>query len=130
MVDGRVVGTHAGIEGYTIGQRKGLGVALGEPHYVVKIDATTNQVVLGRKEDLERTTLTASKVNWLVASPSQTTSTRVQIRYNSAAHPATVTQIAADRCQVEFDGPVHGVAPGQAAVFYEGDRVLGGGWID
>ncbi|MDX1963087.1 MAG: tRNA 2-thiouridine(34) synthase MnmA [Pirellulales bacterium] len=136
-VEGRVLGRHDGIEGYTIGQRKGLGVALGEPYYVVRIDADSRQVVLGRREDLARTTLTANGANWLADPPRRAFSAAVQIRYNSSAQPAIVTPTDHDessgvprRFEVSFLQPVHGVAPGQAAVIYEGDQVLGGGWIE
>lgn len=134
-VEGQVVGTHAGIEGYTIGQRKGLGVAFGEPRYVVRIEGDTRRVVLGQRSDLERTTLRATGANWLVDRPSAPFSADVQIRYNSRAFPATVTPLSATEFSVEFDEPVHGVAPGQAAVVYASNsdtanqRVLGGGWI-
>jgi len=130
MLDGRQVGTHDGIEGFTIGQRKGLGVALGEPHYVVKIDAETHRVTLGGKRDLERTTLAARDANWLVNAPTAPFAAAVQIRYNSTAFPAIVTPDRTTRFTVEFTDPVQGVAPGQAAVIYAGDRVLGGGWIE
>jgi tRNA-specific 2-thiouridylase len=140
-VEGDVVGTHAGIEGYTIGQRKGLGVAFGEPRYVVRIEGDTRRVVLGQRRDLERTTLRAAGANWLVDTPAEPFSALVQIRYNSAAHAATVTPRGAREFDVVFDEPVHGVAPGQAAVVYASnrdstaerdsanERVLGGGWI-
>lgn len=128
-VEGAVVGTHAGIEGYTIGQRKGLGVAFGEPRYVVRIEGDTRRVVLGQRSDLERTTLRATGANWLVDVPTEPFPALVQIRYNSTAHAATVTPRGPSEFSVEFDEPAHGVAPGQAAVVYASNRVLGGGWI-
>jgi tRNA-specific 2-thiouridylase len=128
-VEGQVVGKHAGIEGYTIGQRKGLGVAFGEPRYVVRIEGDTRRVVLGQRSDLEQTTLRATGANWLVDMPSAAFSADVQIRYNSRAFPATVTPHSATEFSVVFDEPVHGVAPGQAAVVYASNQVLGGGWI-
>jgi tRNA-uridine 2-sulfurtransferase len=129
-VAGEVVGSHPGIEGYTIGQRKGLGVALGEPAYVVKIDAATNEVVLGSKSDLERHKLFANQANWLVDVPTEPFTAQVQIRYNSGPIPAQVFPLGTDRFRVEFTEPAVGVAPGQAAVVYDGQRVLGGGWIE
>jgi tRNA-specific 2-thiouridylase len=129
-VDGAVVGSHSGVERFTIGQRKGLGVALGEPRYVVSIDAEERTVVIGEKRDLERCELTASRLNWLVDRPTGRFRCEVQIRYNSPAKPATVEPLDDDRIGVSFDEPRHGVAPGQAAVCYQDDRVLGGGWID
>ena len=127
---GDVVGTHAGIEGFTIGQRKGLGIAFGEPRYVVRIDAKTRRVVLGTKAELARRTLSASQTNWLVNPPDQPIRCEVQIRYNSVSVPATVSVPEDRKLHVEFDDPCYGVAPGQAVVCYDGPRVLGGGWID
>ena len=129
-VEGRVVGRHTGIERFTIGQRKGLGVALGQPQFVVRIEPDTHRVVIGDKADLARRTLLTDQVNWLVDPPDAPFSADVQIRYNSSAWPATVTPLADDRCHVQFDQPRLGIAPGQAAVFYQADRVLGGGWIE
>jgi tRNA-specific 2-thiouridylase len=128
--DGTIVGHHDGIEAFTIGQRKGLGIALGEPHYVTNIDASTRRVTLGRHEDLARSELTASAANWLTDCPEQPFRADVQIRYNSTAEPALVEPLNQGRFKVVFDEPRYGVAPGQAAVCYNGDRVLGGGWIE
>ncbi|MBN8602529.1 MAG: tRNA 2-thiouridine(34) synthase MnmA [Planctomycetes bacterium] len=149
---GRVVGQHDGIEQFTIGQRKGIGVAMGEPYFVVRIEPKTARVVIGKKEELGVDTLTASRTNWLVERPAGTFEAAVQIRYNSTAQPALVTVPAApkqdeatlgaqneknpgkslqpDSFAVRFHSPCYGVAPGQLAVVFEGDRVLGGGWID
>jgi tRNA-specific 2-thiouridylase len=128
-VEGRVVGEHDGIEGFTIGQRKGLGVAFGEPRFVVRIEPETNRVVIGTKADLARHELTAGRTNWLVDRPDQSFGCQVKIRYNSRRVPATVTPLENNRLHVRFDVPQIGVAPGQAVVCYDGDRVLGGGWI-
>jgi tRNA-specific 2-thiouridylase len=128
MTDGRVVGEHAGIEGFTIGQRKNLGVALGRPVFVVRIERETRRVVLGDREELGRLQLTAADCNWLVDASDLPPRCDVQIRYNAAAAPAEVAWDGA-RLHVRFDEPQFGVAPGQAAVVYDGDRVLGGGWI-
>ena len=128
--EGRVVGRHPGIEGYTIGQRKGLGVALGEPYFVVAIEPDSHRVVLGSRESLSRRTLTASETNWLIEQPAETLSCQAKIRYNSASQPATVEVLPGNRLRVEFDEPQFGVAPGQAVVCYDGPQVLGGGWID
>ena len=126
--DGKVLAEHDGIERFTIGQRKGLGVAMGEPYFVVKIDPTSKNVVIGKKEDLARVELTANRTNWLVDVDSEFRC-EAQIRYNSSAKPATVTIESPHEMKVVFDEPCYGVAPGQAVVCYDGDRVLGGGWI-
>lgn len=126
---GDVVGMHPGIEGYTIGQRRGLGVAMGEPYFVVQIRPRENQVVIGPLADLGRTELSASDTNWLVEPPSGSFRCLAQIRYNSSAWPA-VAEAADGQLNITFDEPQNGVAPGQAVVCYDEDRVLGGGWID
>ncbi len=127
--DGAVVGRHQGLEGFTIGQRKGLGIAFGEPRYVVRLEAATQRVVVGTRDELARSTFTADRANWLVNRPNAPFGCEVQIRYNTNAVPATVTPLEDARFAVTLHAPCHGVAPGQAAVCYAGDRVLGGGWI-
>src|SRR5208282_2065624 len=127
--DGRVVGRHEGVEKYTIGQRKGLGVAFGEPRYVVRLDAATREVVVGTKDELARKELFARGANWFFQ-PGQRFECQVKIRYRSTALDAIVETLPGDRFHVEFQEPCYGVAPGQAAVCYRGDEVLGGGWID
>ncbi len=127
--DGKIVGRHRGIEGFTIGQRKGLGVALGEPRFVVRIDPLQNQVVIGERRELARQTLTADRTNWLREPPEGEFRCTVQFRYNSQAAPAKARSLPAGRLEVVFDSPMQGIAPGQAVVCYDGDRVLGGGWI-
>lgn len=128
--DGRVVGRHPGIERFTIGQRKGLGIALGEPYFVVRIEPKTRRVVLGRHEELAQSELTAERTNWLVRPPAGEFRCLAKIRYNSPPAPAIARVLPAERLHVRFDEPRFGVAPGQAVVCYDGDRVLGGGWIE
>ena len=134
--DGTVVGTHPGIERFTIGQRKGLGVAMGEPYFVVRIQTEDRRVVIGKLAELGRTELTASDTNWLAQPSADAVDANgqfrclAQIRYNSQAKPATAKLLPEGRLQIEFDEPQNGVAPGQAVVCYDGDQVLGGGWID
>ncbi len=128
--DGQVVGEHNGIERFTIGQRKGLRVALGEPRFVVRIEPDTRRVVIGEKHELARSKLTASDVNWLIDPPKGPFRCTAQIRYNSPATAATVDPLPDGRIHVTFDEPRFGVAPGQAVVCYDGDHVLGGGWIE
>lgn len=128
--DGRVVGTHAGIEGFTIGQRKGLGIALGEPQFVVRIDGPQRRVVIGPKSALQRPSLRAERMNWLIPPPAGPLRAAVQIRYNSGAVACAVTpQTDGQEIDVQFLEPALGVAPGQLCVLYDGQRVLGGGWI-
>ncbi len=128
-VDGRKVGKHAGIEAFTIGQRKGIGIAMKEPYFVVRIDASTHAVVIGTKSELAQTRLVAEQVNWLVEPPLNPFHGFAQIRYNSEAVPARITPSADNTFGVIFDDPTHGIAPGQLCVIYADDRVLGGGWI-
>ena len=128
--EGRVVGTHPGIERFTIGQRKGLKVARGEPYFVVRIDPQTRQVVIGRQEKLARDELTARECNWLADVPHGPFRCQAKIRYNSPPADATAELGPDGVLTVKFDEPRHGVAPGQAVVLYDGERVLGGGWIE
>jgi tRNA-specific 2-thiouridylase len=126
---GHVLGRHAGYERYTIGQRRGLGLAFGEPRFVVKIEPELKRVVIGTREELGRRTLSASRLNWLIDRPVGEIRCTAQIRYQQAAAAATVRVVDDDRMEVEFDDPQYGVAPGQAVVLFDGDLVLGGGWI-
>ncbi|MBX7165006.1 MAG: tRNA 2-thiouridine(34) synthase MnmA [Pirellulales bacterium] len=126
---GAVLGRHEGVEQFTIGQRRGLGVALGDRRYVVRIEADTRRVVIGERHELARDALEAQRANWLIDPPVEPFAAEVKIRYLTPPATATVVPLAADRFRVEFHEPQYGVAPGQAAVCYRGDRVLGGGWI-
>src|SRR5918993_876885 len=134
--EGRVLGTHAGVHRFTIGQRKGLGLSATEPLYVLEIKPDSAQVVVGSKESLGRTQLTASEVNWISGeAPADWLRVSAQIRHRHAAAPARI-RLNADTtrpdwtAEVEFDTPQTAITPGQAVVFYEGEEVLGGGWID
>ena len=128
--DGRTVGEHNGIERFTVGQRKGLGVAMGERYFVVRIEPETNKVVIGRHEELGRSELTAQRTNWQCEMPVGSFRCQAKIRYNAQPRAATATVLPDQRLQVVFDEPRFGVAPGQAVVCYAGDRMLGGGWIE
>jgi tRNA-specific 2-thiouridylase len=129
--DGRVLGTHEGTHRFTIGQRKGLGLSAGVPLYVVGIDAVDRRVVVGPREALDRTTLTASQVNWISGeTPSAAVRASARIRYRHREAPATITPLDGEKALVVFDEPQTAITPGQAVVFYDGDQVLGGGWID
>ena len=129
--DGTVVGQHNGYEAFTVGQRKGLGIALGTPHFVLRIEPVTKRVVLGSKEDLGAFELVANESNWLQSPDNidQRDNLSVQIRYNSPPEKASVELIDEDSFRVRFDKSVDAIAPGQAAVVYEGTKVVGGGWI-
>jgi len=128
--DGQVVGRHPGIERFTIGQRRGLGVAMGERYFVVRIEPDSHRVVIGHHEELARTELTAKDCNWHSELPTAEFRCSAKIRYNSPPSPATACCLPTGQLLVRFDQPRHGVAPGQAVVLYDGDRVLGGGWIE
>jgi tRNA-specific 2-thiouridylase len=130
---GKVLGEHNGVHRFTIGQRRGLRVAMGVPYYVVKIDAESNTVTLGPKEQLLHRKLLATGVNWLTGEPVSAFRAKVKIRYNDEGASATVSP-QGDNAVVEFDEPVSAITPGQLAAFYvqEGNtsRVVGGGWIE
>jgi tRNA-specific 2-thiouridylase len=130
LTNGEVVGRHEGIEGFTVGQRKGLGIALGEPKFVVRIEAGAKRVVLGDRNELGRTELAAVDCNWLIEPDQLPPRGKVQIRYNAPPAAASIEVNEEGRLHVRFDEPQFGMAPGQAAVCYDGDRVLGGGWIE
>ena len=131
---GNTLGEHAGHQHFTIGQRKGIGMAFGYPIYVTAIDPAGNTVTLGRKEELLHRGLTAREVNWIVGDPRGPTEAlrcRAKVRYNSDPLPATALMTADDELTVRFAAPVLAITPGQAVVCYDDtDRVLGGGWID
>jgi tRNA-specific 2-thiouridylase len=127
--DGKVVGEHPGHQRFTIGQRKGVGVALGYPIYVTAIDSENNRVHLGPAEELLSRQLLAREVNWLDDEPPHQRRCTAKVRYNSPPTPAVVTITAEGDLHVEFDEPVAAITPGQAVVCYDGERVLGGGWI-
>jgi tRNA-specific 2-thiouridylase len=128
-VSGKVLGKHRGAYRFTIGQRRGLGIAWPEPLYVIAIDADRRQVVVGELEHLRVDRLVTTGTNWIVPAPSQPLRARCRIRYRHHEAPCTLTVLDQERVEVRFDEPQNGVTPGQAAVFYDEDRVLGGGWI-
>jgi tRNA-uridine 2-sulfurtransferase len=129
-VDGSSVGQHRGAAAYTVGQRQGLGVALGEARYVSSIDARSNVVTLGRREDLYRTAFGLESVSFVGGRPpADSFTTGVRIRHRATTMPGAVRRSAGGLWSVELDRPVWAPAPGQAAVFYDGDEVIGGGRI-
>jgi tRNA-specific 2-thiouridylase len=127
---GRDLGGHAGHQHFTVGQRKGLGVAAGVPLYVIGKDAASNTVTLGPRELLLATGCTATQSNWLIDPPTDWMPCSAKIRYNAQPVAARVRATGADTIEVRFDEPQAAVAPGQAVVCFDGSRVLGGAWID
>jgi tRNA-uridine 2-sulfurtransferase len=129
---GHVVGSHAGIHRFTVGQRKGLGLSLptAAPMYVLALRPAEQQVVVGPKASLEQTTLTASGVNWVMPEPTAPQRVAAQIRHHHDAAPAMVRSLGDGHATVVFDAAQLAITPGQAVVFYDGDTVVGGGWID
>lgn len=134
-MDGNILGQHQGVLHYTVGQRRGLGVAIGEPLYVVRIDADKRQVIVGPKDALARRTIMLDEVNWLGGEMlSDPIDVKVKIRSTGSPVRANLTLLQGQRAEVSLDIPEEGVSPGQACVFYGADegpaaRVLGGGWI-
>jgi tRNA-specific 2-thiouridylase len=127
---GEVLGQHDGIEFYTIGQRKGLGVSSPKPLYVVELDATSNRVVVADDSALDRDEMMVDRCNWIAfAEPPTALDATVKIRYNHPGTSAAITPLPGGRAQVKFRVPQRAITPGQAAVFYQDDLVLGGGWI-
>jgi tRNA-uridine 2-sulfurtransferase len=129
--DGKVIGEHAGVHNFTVGQRKGLGIATGSPLYVIQIKNDTRQVVVGKDEELYSRTLRAHRVN-LISTDELREPMRVavKIRHKHQPAPATIESAGPNDVLVTFDEPQRALTPGQAAVFYDGDIVVGGGWIE
>ena len=128
---GDVVGRHAGVHRFTVGQRKGLGVAAAEPLYVLQLRPADKTIVVGPRPELDRRQLTASNVNWITGvPPSGSTRVTAQIRHRHQPAPGTVRALDNGRASMEFDAPVTAITPGQAVVFYDQDVVIGGGWIE
>jgi tRNA-uridine 2-sulfurtransferase len=129
--DGKVIGEHAGVHNFTVGQRKGLGVATGSPLYVIQIKNATRQVIVGNDADLFSKTLTARRVNLISTDEiREPMHVAVKIRHKHQPAPAMIHSSAPDEVQVTFEEPQRAITPGQGAVFYDGDVVVGGGWIE
>jgi len=126
---GHVMGMHKGIPFYTIGQRRGLGLAKGAPFYVIGIDPQKNAVTVGKKEDVLADTFTVRVLNWIMPQE-KTFSAQVKIRYNHPGSEAVIISREKDEVEVRFNIPQEAITPGQAAVFYDGELVIGGGWIE
>ncbi|GAA6619475.1 tRNA 2-thiouridine(34) synthase MnmA [Scytonema sp. NUACC26] len=128
---GKVLGQHDGVHHYTIGQRKGLGIAAAEPLYVISLDAVNNRVVVGDRTKATQPECTVSQVNWIsIAEPSSPIRAEAQVRYRSTPVPITVIPLENSRVRIVFDEPQFSITPGQAAVWYDGEKVLGGGIIE
>jgi tRNA-uridine 2-sulfurtransferase len=128
---GHVLGQHEGVHHYTIGQRKGLGIAHSEPLYVVGLDAGRNRVIVGERNETFSPDCTVQRVNWVsISEPTTSIKAEVQVRYRSLATPATVIPLENSRVHVVFDEPQFSITPGQAAVWYDGEILLGGGVIE
>jgi len=127
---GKVLGRHDGILHYTIGQRRGLGIAYSEPLYVTGIDVKANKVIVGTKKDVLSSSLVADRLNWIsIEKPEGPFKAKAKIRYNAKKADCTVTPAGKDEVRVDFDLPQEAPTPGQAVVFYDDDIVIGGGWI-
>ena len=128
--DGEVIGRHSGVHNFTVGQRKGLGFAAGKPIYVLSIDPQNNRVVVGEDDVLRKTDCEVEELNWISCEkPATKFRAFVKIRHKHEPAAATVEALEANCARVTFDSPQRAITPGQAAVFYEGYRVLAGGWI-
>jgi tRNA-specific 2-thiouridylase len=127
---GAVIGKHHGVHRYTIGQRRGIGVASERPLYVLSIDPDLKRVIVGSDEELQKREFVAGGVNWIAFDPPiEPVRASVRIRYRHVEAPATITPAEDGRVVVQFDEPQRAITPGQATVFYRGDEVVGGGWI-
>ena len=127
---GEMIGHHGGLHRYTIGQRRGIGIADKRPLYVISIEPSNNRVVVGQQEELLSREFTAAGVNWIAFEDTETPlRAEVRVRYRHTEAPANIVPLEDGRMHIEFDGPQRAITPGQATVFYRGDEVLGGGWI-
>jgi tRNA-specific 2-thiouridylase len=127
---GKVIGKHEGIHRYTVGQRRGIGIADQRPLYVISINADQNRVAVGPAEELLSNEFIAAGVNWIsFEAPLEPVRADVRVRYRHTAAPATITPLPERRARIVFDEPQRAITPGQATVFYRGDEVVGGGWI-
>jgi tRNA-uridine 2-sulfurtransferase len=127
---GEVLGQHAGVQHFTVGQRRGLGIAAGRPLYVLQIEPASRRVIVGNESDLRRDTCDVRDVNWIAwEALTEPVEAEVKIRYRHEPTAALIEPVDATRVRVRFRAPQRAITPGQAAVFYSGEQVLGGGWI-
>ena len=128
---GEKIGEHTGIHRYTIGQRRGLGIAHEKPLYVVQIERAKNQIIAGEKDELDSIEFTAKGVNWVAFDePNEPVRAEVKVRYRHEPAPATIHALENNRAGIVFDEPQSAITPGQATVFYNGEECVGGGWIE
>lgn len=130
LENGKVVGQHSGIHRYTVGQRRGMGIAWSEPLYVLRIDTATNSVVVGLEADLLTNSLTISRCNWIQPLEQGQDGLQCKIRYRHKQAACLITLLPGERAEIRFLSPEKGVTPGQVAVIYRGEEVIGGGWIE
>ncbi|MCK5540528.1 MAG: tRNA 2-thiouridine(34) synthase MnmA [Deltaproteobacteria bacterium] len=126
---GRLLGEHQGLQNYTVGQRRGMGIAHPEPLYVIKLDYQHNRLLVGEREETYGSRLQVYKINWLIEPPSQPFKIECQIRYRHQPAPALLIPLTDEQIKIEFESPQYAITPGQGAAFYSGDRLLGGGII-
>ena len=129
-VEGRLLGNHKGLHQFTIGQRRGINIPAVEPYYVVRMDPRRNCLIVGNKKNLFSDQCRVSHINWISGPPDEPTQVMTRVRYRHKAVAATITPIQTDCVEVRFETPEPAITPGQGAVFYRGEEVLGGGWIE
>ncbi len=127
--EGSVLGSHRGLYSYTVGQRRGLGIALGRPAYVVELDPSRNRVVVGDQDKIYRSSLVADSMTWVTEPPGEDTTVSAKVRYRHPEDEASIEFLSEEGIKVDFKKPQRAITPGQAVVFYKGESVLGGGWI-
>ena len=127
---GDKIGTHTGIHRYTVGQRRGLGISNEKPLYVTQIERLKNQIIVGEEGELDSLEFVAKGVNWVAFDePTEPVRANVKVRYRHEPAPATINALPDNRARIVFDEPQRAITPGQATIFYNGDEVVGGGWI-
>ncbi|MFH1673869.1 MAG: tRNA 2-thiouridine(34) synthase MnmA [Pseudomonadota bacterium] len=126
---GKALGTHQGLFAYTIGQRRGIGIPAAEPYYVIRIDTEKNQLVVGHKSELYSAECEVEGINWIALPPDGPIKVNTRIRYRHKEAPSTLIPMDNNKALVRFNSPQEAVTPGQGAVFYQGEKVIGGGWI-
>lgn len=127
--NGKVIGEHKGLHLFTIGQRRGINCPAPEPYHVLRLDTKNNRLIVGSKQDLLSSTCIAEKTNWIIRKPSSPVHAQVKIRYQHNPAQATLIPLSGQRVEIHFKKPQYSITPGQGAVFYRDEEILGGGWI-